>query len=136
MDTKEYLNQVRNLDKRINLKLKEKETLKDLRDKITVNAEDEKVSGTKDKDSLEKTIIKLVDLEKEINKDIDKLVDLRNEIRDVINKVNDFNNQLILEMRYIGGKSWDEIAMFMEYDRRTVFRFHGKALKEVEKIIK
>jgi hypothetical protein len=36
--------------------------------------------------------------------------------------------------RYISGKSWDDVASAMGYDRRTIFRIHGKALKEVEKI--
>ncbi|MDI6602415.1 MAG: hypothetical protein QME46_11670, partial [Thermoanaerobacteraceae bacterium] len=42
--------------------------------------------------------------------------------------------QVLLEMRYISGKSWDDVASVMGYDRRTIFKIHGKALKEIEKI--
>jgi len=49
--------------------------------------------------------------------------------------VSDINHQVILEKRYIAGKTWGDIANETGYDRSTVYRNHGKALKEVEEII-
>ncbi len=51
-----------------------------------------------------------------------------------IDQVDDPVSQMILEMRYINGKAWDEIAADIRFDIRTAFRVHGKALKEVEEI--
>ena len=83
---------------------------------------------------MESTMVKVIDLEHEINADIDRLVDLKKDIQDTINKMNDINQQLLLELRYLSGKGWDEIAASMGYDPRTVYRIHGKALKEFERM--
>jgi DNA-directed RNA polymerase specialized sigma subunit len=48
--------------------------------------------------------------------------------------MDDINQQLLLELRYLSGKGWDEIAASMGYDPRTVYRIHGKALKEFERM--
>ena len=39
--------------------------------------------------------------------------------------------QLVLELRYLCFKSWEEIALQMGYDVRHVFRLHGEALKAI-----
>ena len=39
---------------------------------------------------------------------------------------------MLLELRYLEGKTWDEIAKAMDYDLRWIYRLHGKALKEIE----
>ena len=61
----------------------------------------------------------------EINEEVEQLMDLKAEIKATIEKV---------EMRYLNGKNWEEIALALGYDRSTVFRIHGKAIKEIKKI--
>jgi len=137
MNAKEYLSQAIWLDKSINNKLEQKERLESLAQKVTVDFSREKVSGGKATTStMEDTIVKLIDLSHEINDDIDKLVDLKREILKTISQVEDVSYQLLLEIRYINNKSWDDVARDMGYDRSTVFRIHGKALKEIEEILK
>jgi len=60
--------------------------------------------------------------EKEINEDIDRLVDLKADIIETISQVDDPTGQLLLEMRYINGKTWEEVAMDLGFDRRWVLR--------------
>jgi DNA-directed RNA polymerase specialized sigma subunit len=57
------------------------------------------------------------------------------DVIETINQVDDPIYQLILERRYIEGKTWEEIAAGLGYDRSTVWRNHGKALKEIFKIL-
>ena len=83
---------------------------------------------------MENTVAKIVDLEMEINEDIDRLVDIKAEIMEIISQADDPICQLLLELRYINGKGWDEIARDIGFDIRTAFRLHGKALKEIEEI--
>lgn len=136
MGAKEYLSQAMWLDRIINNKLEQKEELESLAQRTTVDISREKVSGGRSTNSpMEDATVKLIDLCNEINDDIDKLVELKKEILETINQVEDFSCQLVLEMRYINNKSWDDVAREMGYDRRTIFRMHGKALKEIEKII-
>jgi len=83
---------------------------------------------------MENTVVKIVDLEKEINEDIDRLVDVKAEIMETISQVDDPICQLLLEMRYISGKAWEEVARELNYNDRSVFKIHGRALKKIKKI--
>ena len=135
MNAKEYLSQAIWLDRMIDSKLEQLEMLKSLAMKVTSSFTKEKISGGNiEKSKMESTMVKVIDLEHEINADIDRLVDLKKDIQDTINKMNDINQQLLLELRYLSGKGWDEIAASMGYDPRTVYRIHGKALKEFERM--
>ncbi|AOR22713.1 DUF1492 domain-containing protein [Clostridium taeniosporum] len=135
MNAKEYLSQAVWLDKRIDSKLEQLESLKSLAMKVNTDITQERVSGgPNSKSPMENVMVKVIDLEYEINKDIDNLVDLKKEIMETINKLSDLNYQLLLEMRYINGKCWDDIATSMGYDRSSIFRIHGKALKEIDRL--
>jgi len=135
MNAKEYLSQAIWLDQMIDSKLEQLATLKSLAMKVTSSFTKEKICGGNiEKSKMESTMVKVIDLENEINADIDRLVDLKKDIQDTINMMDDINQQLLLELRYLSGKGWDEIAASMGYDPRTVYRIHGKALKEFEKM--
>lgn len=97
----------------------------------------EKVSGGNNtKSNMEKTVLKMVSLQEEINRDIDRLVNLKKDIKEAINHVSDLNYQLLLDMRYISGKGWDDVSASLGCDPRTDYRIHSKALKEFEKNFK
>lgn len=137
MGAKEYLSQALLLDKIINSKLEQKEVLESMAQKVTVDLTQERVcGGNSTKSPMENVIVKLIDLQHEINADIDRLIDLKREIMITINQVSDLNNQLILEMRYINGKGWEDVARDMGYDKRWILRLHGRALKEIEQKMK
>jgi len=81
MKVKEYLSQAIWLDQRINNKLEQLETLRALAMRVTVNFTEQKVAGGNDVSSpMEKTVTKIIDLQKEINEDIDRLVNLKADI--------------------------------------------------------
>ena len=135
MSAKEYLSQALWLDQKINSKLEQLETLRALATKVTAKLAEEKVSGGNNtKGHMENTIAKIVDLEKEINEDIDRLVDIKADIMGTISQVDDPIGQIILEMRYVNGKSWDEISSSLNYKDSSIFKIHSRALKEVTKI--
>lgn len=137
MNAKEYLSQAIWLNQRINCKLEQKEQLEALAKRVTVNFTQEKVSGGRNtKSPMEDATVKLIDLCHEINEDIDKLITLKAEMLEVTNKLKDPVSQLLLQMRYFEGKTWEDVAFELGYNNRTVFKIHGKALKEIEKILK
>jgi len=134
MNAKEYLSQAIWLNQRINSKLEQVSSLRTLASKVNTTFGEERVQSTKKQSPMEETIVRLIDLENEVNEDIDELIKLKSEIEETINQVDDPVYQLILQMRYIDRKTWEEVARNVGYDRRTIFRIHGKALKEIEKI--
>jgi len=134
---KEYLSQAMWLDRIINNKLEQKEVLEALSQRCTVDFSREKVCGGSEATSpMEDATVKIIDLSNEINKDIDTLVDLKKVIMKTINDIGDFRYRLILEMRYINNKDWTEIGNSMGYDTRYTMKLHGRALKEIDEILK
>lgn len=81
------------------------------------------------------TVVKIIDLQDEINRDIDTLVDLKADIMRLVKSVSCREYQTILEKRYLCFQSWEKIAAAMDYDIRWLYRLHGKALEEVQEIL-
>ncbi len=135
MTAKEYLKRAWNVDQRINSKLHQLDSLKDMATKATSTLGTEPVSGTRNVQRMADTIDNIVALENEINDDIDRLVDLKRDVIKTISKVQDTNCLTLLELRYLSFKSWDDIAAEMNYTSRWVHIMHSKALAAVEKIL-
>ena len=132
MNAKEYLEQAYRLDQRINSKLAQKESLKCLATKSTAVIRKDPISSGSNDSFMEDTIIKIVDMEREIDREIDQLVDLKREITWVIDQVDNLNLQVLLELRYLCYKRWPEIAEQMHYTESNVYKLHEKALQKVE----
>ena len=77
-------------------------------------------------------MVKIVDMEKELDEDIDKLVSLKADIMHTIKKVEDAECQMLLEDRYLRFLTWEAIADNMGYTVRNVYILHGKALNMVK----
>lgn len=130
MTAKEYLEQARYLDQRINSKLTQVESLRSLATRVTTVYSDMPHSPTPDNHKLEKIIAKIVDLENEIDTDVDSLVDLKKEIVNAVNAVENDKYRVLLEMRYLSYQTWEQIAVAMDCDIRQVYRLHGHALEK------
>ena len=131
MSPKEYLSQAYRIDQRINSKLEQIVSLRELATKVTSTLSDMPTSETRNMHSMEGIITKMVDLEEEINIDIDTLVDLKREFVTTIKKINNPEYQTLLELRYLCFKTWEQIAVGMGYSLQHSFRIHDKALKHV-----
>ena len=131
MSTKDYLSQAYRIDQRINSKLAQVMSLRDLLGKATGTLSGAPKAATPNPHSMEDTIAKMVDLENEINEDIDTLVDLKAEIMRRIKRVENTEYQTILELRYLCFKRWEEIAVDMGYSLRRVYELHDCALEEI-----
>lgn len=105
MTAKEYLEQAYRIDQRINSKLEQVESLRELSKKAAATLTD-MPGGSRNVHAKENIIVKIIDLENEINADIDKLVDLKREIVSVIRSVKNPEYQMLLEQRYLCFKPW------------------------------
>lgn len=131
MTAKEYLSQAYRLDKRIDSKIEQLKSLNLLATKCTSTLSDMPKSQSAGNSRLEDTVVKIVDLQEEINKDIDSLVDLKRDIVRTIKSVQNPEYQIILELRYLCFKTWEEIAVQMNCSIDNVFKIRKNALKSV-----
>ncbi|MHC1731997.1 MAG: DUF1492 domain-containing protein [Bacteroidales bacterium] len=132
MNAKEYLTQAYRIDQRINSKLEQIVSLRELATKATSTLSDMPHSPNRSKGSMENIIIKMVDLENEINADIDTLVDLKRDIVKVIKKIENPEYQTLLELRYLCFVGWEQIAVDLSYSLQHTFRMHDKAVKCID----
>lgn len=132
MNVKEYLSQAYHIDQRIDCKMEQIISLHDLVTKATSVLSDMPVSGTKNQGNMADIIAKIVDLETEINKDIEKLVEIKKNIVSTIKSVQNPEFQTLLELRYLCFRTWEQIAVEMEYSLQHIFRIHNRALKAVK----
>ena len=132
LSAKDYLSQAYRIDQRINSKIEQVQSLRDLAAKASATLSDVPPSkGTRNVHRMEDIIVKMMDLESEINKDLNRLVDLKHEIVTVIKCVESPELQTLLELRYLCFRTWEQIAVEINFDLRWVHRLHKRALDEV-----
>lgn len=135
MNAKDYLSQAKYLDQSINSKIQQLGQLNDLAMKATSVLTGMPHNPSGSTSQMADTVVKIIDLQDEINRDIDTLVDLKTDIMRLIKSVSCREYQTILEKRYLCFLSWEKIAAAMDYDIRWLYRLHGKALEEVQEIM-
>lgn len=135
MTAKQYLSQVRRIDIKIDNEVNEMAELLTLATKTTPNNADERVQTSGTGDKVGDGAIKIADLRTQINKDIDELLEKKEAVKKVIEQVDDDNCYNLLYKRYILYKTWEKIAVEMDYTTMGIWKLHGRALKKVERIL-
>ena len=133
MTAKEYLKQAYRLDKIIRSMIQEVEELKSLATSIRSPQYGEKVQTTINQDApYQKTLEKVWQFEQKMDEQICLWVALKEQIAEVISGVKNPNEQLVLRHRYILEQTWEEISEQLMADPVTIYRWHLKALKNVQ----
>ena len=135
LSAKDYLSQAYRIDQRINSKIEQVQSLRDLAEKASATLSDVPPSkGSRNVHRMEDVIVKMMDMESEISADMKRLLNLKHEIVTVINCVESPELQTLLELRYLCFKTWEQIAVALHFDLRWVHRLHNRALNEIELI--
>ncbi len=129
---KKYLSQAFGLNQRIESKLGQIEELHDLATKATVTYSDMPKNPNRGGSRMEDAIIKIIDLESDINRDMIQLVELKKDIIGRIKAVESTELQTVLDLRYLSYMRWEEIAIELGYGIDNVFRLHRNALDEIK----
>lgn len=135
MNAKEYLEEIEKNDRLIQNKIAELQQLRCLASSAGATTNGEAVQSSKSGDRLASLVVKIVDLENEINDKIDSYITLKNEHIKVIEQVNDALLYDILHKRYVQYKAFVEIAESEGYTYDYILECHQKALKIVRNII-
>jgi len=99
-----------NLDREIDRKLEEVARLRSKLTRVTEVFTAEPRGGGSIYGKTEEILAKIVDLEKEIDADVDRLIAVRDNIKSVIEVVEDDRERLLLQYRYLDGRTFEEIA--------------------------
>jgi DNA-directed RNA polymerase specialized sigma24 family protein len=131
-----FLERVEKIDTIIENKLIEQRQWKDLALSITANMGGEKVmSSSKSSSPMADAIVKCISMETEIAEAVDKLITAKKEVVRTIEKLYSPTEYKILHMRYIQHLSLTDIADKMNREYTWVTTTHGRALKNVQKML-
>ena len=132
MTAKEYLSQAYRLDQRICSKQEQIAALNELSTSCTATMTGMPHNPNRGNSRMADAVCRIVDLQNSIAADMRELVELKREIIETINAVENIDYRLILEKRYISGKSWPEIAVDLNYKMRHLYKLHDAALETVK----
>ena len=130
MTAKEFLRRARAVDRRVD---EATERVERIRAKLEAGRMSSLTGmprgGAKD---WTETADRLIELEQRVNAQVRAMVRWKLAAIDAIDAVEEARLREVLELYYIDGFTWEQVAQRMELDPRWVFRLHGKALLRVK----
>lgn len=132
METKEYLQQIGRYDRLINNKLVELAQYRSMACSVSAVKNDERVQSSPSYDTMDKIVSKIEQMENEIDMLVDRYIDNKRIIISQIDSMSDEMTYQILLSRYVEQKTFEKMAIEMNYCYKQIIRRHGKALQEFE----
>lgn len=132
MGTKEYLQQIGRYDRLINNKLVELAQYRSMACSVSAVKNDERVQSSPSYDTMDKIVSKIEQMENEIDMLVDRYIDNKRIIISQIDSMSDEMTYQILFSRYVEQKTFEKMAIEMNYCYKQIIRRHGKALQEFE----
>lgn len=133
MTAKEYLRQLKKLDREIQTKQEELNSVRELACSCSSPKLSDMPKAHNGSDSVGDSVLKIISLQNYINRKIDKLIDLKATIIKQIDGMDNQITRMVLRERYLLYHDWLTIADNMDYSVQHVYRFHGIALMEFQK---
>jgi len=140
MTAKEYLSQIKLLDRKIEQRIQQAEELRRIAYGLrSPEIKQDAVQTSPEGDPIGNAVIRYVDVETEIDTMVDRYVNLKHKIIGEIHELEDPRMIDLLYLRYVKYMTLEEIACTMEkangghYSYDHTRRLHWKALKEFSK---
>ena len=130
-----FLERVEKIEAIIENKLIEQMRWKEIATNISANMDGEKVQASGSTSKIADAIIKCVSMEEEIAECVESLIKEKNNVVRVLEMLYSPTEYKILHMRYIQYISLTDIADRLDRDYTWVTTTHGRALKNVQKIL-
>ena len=134
MNAKEFLRQIKKLDRLIENKLIEIQRWKDIANNTTATLSGERVQSSGNPQKIADAICRYIDLEREINQDIDELVEAKKDVIGVIEQLNATEYDVMHKI-YVQHLTLEDVADAYDRTYSWVTTIHGRALKHVQNIL-
>ncbi len=134
MRAKDFLSQIKKLDRMIVNKRIEIRQLKELANNSAGEMTGERVQSTPNPQRIAEAIAQYVDLEREIFQDINKLIDARRDVIGVIEQLSTTEYD-ILHKLYVQNITFQDVATAYDRTYSWATTIHGRALKHVQRIL-
>ncbi len=127
-----WLNRAYYADKKLSALIAQRNRLEELAQRTTMNYGcNDKGKSSGSQNGMENALMKLVEINFNIDKEITKLADTYIEIDNAISHISDSEAQAILRRRYLAFETMEQIAEHMHCDVSTIKRKHKKILDKL-----
>lgn len=134
MKAKDYLKLFKKYDILIDAKTEKLQRLKALTEKTTKSFSDTgNVQTSFKNDTLEESIIKIIEMQKELDTEVKRMLEIQEDIEKMIENLKNNNYCELLYKRYIKKYAWERIAVELGYSLQWTHILHGRALQEIQK---
>ena len=134
MKAKEYLKQLQKLDKLIENKLAEKEQWNAIATSTTQQMSADRVQSSGNPQKMADAVCKIIEIEAEIDAYIDSLVDTKRDVIQTLERLNPTEYDLLHKV-YVQYFTFEEVAARKDKTYSWVTTVHGRALKNVQRIL-
>ncbi len=135
MQAKQYLKKIKRLDSFVKAKQEELEEIKCRIESIgSIDYSADKIQSSPNPDKLLDGIIKLMEVEKRYDKAIQDLYNLKAEAEERIEGIHNDDYRLLLTLRYLRFKTFEEIAVEMGFTFQWIHELHKRALIQFEEL--
>ena len=128
---KQYLNRYIQAKNRYNAISEEMLRIRSEACRISPVISDIPVNGSHISNKIEQAIGQLDACANDLEKEAIEMRQLMQEVKAAINTIPDETLKQLLELRYINGYTWEQIAVKMYYSYVHICRLHGLALKKI-----
>lgn len=133
MQIKDYLNSIKFCEDEIQSFVQQKEQLRCSIELKTTNFNENKVQESSK--IYDDKYIKYIEVCEILNKKIDDLIALKLKISNEIDLLDKGDERIVLRKKYINLMTFEQIAVDIDYDIRSVHRIHGNALQSLDKVV-
>jgi DNA integrity scanning protein DisA with diadenylate cyclase activity len=135
MQAKQYLRKIKRLDSFAKTMKEELEELKARAESVgCLNLSKDKIQTSMNPDKLSNDIIKLVMQEQKYKDALNALYEYKAEAEERIEGVSNDDYRLLLTMRYLRFKTFEEIAVEMQFTFQWICELHKRALIQFEEL--
>ena len=135
MTAKQYLDQIRNYQRRIDRINDEIARLESVATNTTQNLTGMPHNPSPSQSRMADAVCKIIDKQNELRIEKNKMESLRMEATALIAQLENADYRDLLGKRYLESKAWEDIIYEMGFERSWVYRIHQKALAEVQKAL-
>lgn len=134
MKAKDYLRQLKMLDRLIENKLAEKEQWKAMATSTTQQLTADRVQTSGNPQKMADAVCKIIEIEAEIDACIDNLVDTKRDVIKTLERLNPTEYDLLHKV-YVQFLTFEEVADKKGKSYSWVTTVHGRALKNVQRLL-
>ena len=137
MTAKEYLIQIRKMERMIGIKLQRLQYWREMSLKVSGCPSKENMDPNRHIDApFVRAYARISEIEEELDKEISSLREYREWLMGLIGRMPDHDERQVIELRYVHGLSWEDVSHICGYSLRWTYHIHKRGLCSLDRIMK